>query len=372
MEHMDDASTIERMILRRASFNRTPANGSIELLPLCNMNCDMCYVRLSRTEMERQGRMRTAEEWLEVGRQMKESGVLFLLLTGGEPLLHPEFKEIYLKLKAMGMILTINTNATLINEEWADFFAANRPRRINITLYGADDKAYERLCHYPGGYQKVINAVRLLKKRNVDVKLSGSLTPENRDDLERLLNIQTELDIPVRIDTYMVPAEREREKPFNMQSRLDPIEAANARIIALRKEMGEEVFEQYVKKTLEEIDNTMPGEAVGMPLTCLAGSCSFTVNWQGEIRPCVVMTGPSASVFEMGFQKAWEYMSAEIDKIVTSPKCSICTKRTLCRTCAASALLETGKYDGVPQYMCQYTDESLRLLREYAEKKQDK
>ena len=48
MEPMETASTIERMLLDQAKRTRTPANGSIELLPLCNMNCDMCYVRLSR------------------------------------------------------------------------------------------------------------------------------------------------------------------------------------------------------------------------------------------------------------------------------------------------------------------------------------
>ena len=42
----------------------------------------------------------------------------------------------------MGMILTINTNGTLLGESWADFFAEYRPRRINITLYGADAASY--------------------------------------------------------------------------------------------------------------------------------------------------------------------------------------------------------------------------------------
>ena len=52
MELLDNPTTLERMLLDRAKCARTPANGSIELLPLCNMNCDMCYVRLSRREME--------------------------------------------------------------------------------------------------------------------------------------------------------------------------------------------------------------------------------------------------------------------------------------------------------------------------------
>ena len=115
MEPMEGASTVERMLLRHASETQTPVNGSIELLPLCNMNCDMCYVRLSRAEREAQGRLRTAVEWISLGAQMERAGVLFLLLTGGEPLLHPEFREIYSALRRMGMILTVNTNGTLID-----------------------------------------------------------------------------------------------------------------------------------------------------------------------------------------------------------------------------------------------------------------
>lgn len=65
MELTEGMTTIEQALMSQASLKRTPINGSLELLPLCNMNCDMCYVRLSREEMERQGRMRTGDEWIE-------------------------------------------------------------------------------------------------------------------------------------------------------------------------------------------------------------------------------------------------------------------------------------------------------------------
>lgn len=84
---------------------------------------------------------------------------------GGGPLLVPGFKELYLALKAEGMVLTLNTNGTLLDEPWADFFARHKPRRVNITLYGADDAAYETLCRCPGGFEKAPAAVRLLRAR---------------------------------------------------------------------------------------------------------------------------------------------------------------------------------------------------------------
>ena len=368
MELLDNPTTIERMLLDKAKHAGIPANGSIELLPLCNMNCDMCYVRLSREEMERQGRIRTADEWLAVGKQMKGAGVLFLLLTGGEPFLYPDFRRLYLELRKMGMIITINTNGTLIDEDLAEFFGKYKPRRVNITLYGTDEETYANLCHYPGGYEKTLRGIRLLREQGVDVKVGGSLARANQDDLDKLLDIGEELDIPVRVDTYMMPATRERDLPYNMQSRLNPEEAARARIHALKREMGPELFPQYVRQSVKRADHPEPAEAKPGHMSCMAGQCSFTINWQGEMRPCVILTEPAISVFEFGFKAAWKYIVEETHKILLNEKCSTCHMRHLCRTCAASALLETGSYGGVPDYMCRYAGESLRILREEWEK----
>ena len=367
MEALEGATTMERMLLAQAKQSHTPVNGSIELLPLCNMNCDMCYVRLSREEMERQGRLRTAEEWLEIGRQMKDAGVLFLLLTGGEPLLYPDFRELYLGLRRLGMILTINTNGTLVDEEWAAFFGKYKPRRVNITLYGADEKAYADLCHYPGGFARTISGIRLLQKYGVDVKVGGSLARANRGDLDRILEIGEQMDVPVRVDTYMMPAARERELPFAMQSRLKPEEAAQARVRALKREMGAELFGQYAAESVGRAEHPEPAEEKPGQMACMAGQCSFTINWQGEMRPCVILGKPAISVFESGFQNAWTKLMEETGNIRLSARCSVCHLRHLCRTCAASALLEAGSYEAVPEYMCRYAKETLRLLREERE-----
>lgn len=369
METFDASTTLERSLIHSASQNRFPINGSLELLPLCNMNCDMCYVRLSREEMERRGRIRTAEEWIEIARQMQKAGTLFLLLTGGEPFLYPEFKKLYLELRKLGMIITINTNGTMIDEKMASFLGENKPRRVNITLYGADEDAYTNLCHYPGGFAKVVRGVRLLKEQKIDVKLSSSLTPENKDDVERMLEIGRELDVPVRMDTYMMPAIRERNKPYDQQSRLDSITAAKVRIESLKGEMETDLFDQFMETTLQEVNKNVINKKKSRHMSCLAGKCSYTINWQGEMRPCVVLNQPAISVFEVGFEGAWKYIIKETDKILLNEKCSTCRMRSLCRTCAACALLEEGSYDAVPKYMCQYTETSLHILESIAKKK---
>ena len=100
--------------------------------------------------------------------------------------LFPDFKTLYRRLRNLGMILTINTNGTLLDEAWADFFATYPPRRINITLYGADAASYDRLCHFPQGFDQTLRAVRLLRARNVDVKISCSVTKKNPQDFSRI------------------------------------------------------------------------------------------------------------------------------------------------------------------------------------------
>lgn len=369
MEHEQNTTTVERMMLSRAATKGRPLNGSLELLPLCNMNCDMCYIRMSPEEMKKSGRLHTADEWIRLAREMEEAGVLFLLLTGGEPLLFQDFRRLYQELRQMGMILTINTNGTLLDEEWADFFGKYKPRRINITLYGSDDTAYEKLCHYPGGFSRTVRAIRLLRERGVDVKINGSVTKDNRDDMEAIYRIGRELDVPVHMDTYMLPGLYERNLSFEKQSRLTPEDAAAADIYMRQMETEPEAFLWYAQNILAQIEQkniTYPDQ-----ITCLAGNCSFAISWKGDMRPCVTFDKPAVSVFEKGFEPAWKEISQEAKKLRVSETCVTCSLRPACKTCPASAYLETGSCDGVPEYLCRYTKEFVRLLREAVEQEQE-
>ena len=110
-----EAAMVE-YLYQKASASGSPISGTFELTPLCNMNCRMCYVRLSKEEQTARGRLKSAEEWLNLAQRCKDAGMLFLLITGGEPFTHPEIRTIIEELHRMGFILTINTNGTMIDE----------------------------------------------------------------------------------------------------------------------------------------------------------------------------------------------------------------------------------------------------------------
>ncbi|MFQ6793986.1 MAG: radical SAM/SPASM domain-containing protein [Thomasclavelia sp.] len=364
--------TYERFLINKGTQKHVPINASLELLPLCNMNCDMCYVRLNKSEMEKQGKLLTSDQWLEIAKQMQKAGTVFVILTGGEPLLYPEFKKVYLGLKKLGMIITINTNGTLINEEWANFFSNHLPRRINITLYGDSEKTYQELCHYPTGFKKAINAIKLLRNNNVDVKINGSLVRANQSNMKNIITIAKELNVPINIDTYMYPAIRERLKPSDQQARLSPQEAAKAKHIFNQSKMTAKEYYDLAIQTLNTYENTDDGKEVPGKMKCQAGKTSFTINWQGYMRPCVMLSTTAISLLKHDFTNAWDQLGNQIEEIDLSCKCNSCKMRNICNTCAACALLETGNFDGTPDYMCQYTKEKLKLYKEYIDNYKNK
>ena len=79
-----------------------PLAGNFELTARCNFNCKMCYVHLTAEEQQRRGRELTADQWLAIAEQARSRGMLFLLLTGGEPLIRTDFRYLLTELKKMG------------------------------------------------------------------------------------------------------------------------------------------------------------------------------------------------------------------------------------------------------------------------------
>ncbi len=100
----------------KASALGVPINGTFELSPLCNFSCRMCYVHLTPGQLAATGkRPLTDEEWLSIARDAVDSGMLYLLLTGGEPFLCPGFRGLYERLTGFGLVISVNSNGYLID-----------------------------------------------------------------------------------------------------------------------------------------------------------------------------------------------------------------------------------------------------------------
>jgi radical SAM protein with 4Fe4S-binding SPASM domain len=348
-------SPITTYLYNKATQNGIPLSGTFELTPLCNMNCKMCYVRLEKSEQEVIGPLHTAEEWISLAKEARNAGMLYLLLTGGEPFLHPQFRQILTELHHMGFLISINSNGTMIDEKTVEWLKEVPPIRMNITLYGASDETYEKLCANAKGFTQATRAIELLCEAGIQVKINCSVTPHNAKDLPKIIEYAKKRQLLIQPTSYMFPPIRKNEMMVGKNDRFTPEEASYYFAYTDYLIYGKEKF-------LERCESKMPmlmdtEEVCGMEgekISCRAGKSSFWISWNGEILPCgMFAAGEKLNVFKMGFHKAWEEVKKQTEMIRLPKKCAVCSLKDRCRSCAAMVYAETGSFDKVPEYRCE-------------------
>ena len=126
-------------------------------------------------------------------------------------------------------------------------------------------------------------------------------------------------------------------------------------------QLTSDILRQYDHENNKRVNNPSFPRGNGH-ISCLAGNCSFFINWQGFLFPCVMLSEISAPVFDLGFISAWEKVSAAAQKISLSSQCCQCRLQPICRTCVAAVFLETSSYRGMPGYLCRYSEHYYHLL----------
>lgn len=343
----------------KASRNKVPLNGTFELSPVCNFACKMCYVRRTPDQIRREGKQLIPwEKWLELAKQCREAGMLYLLLTGGEPFLYPGFRQLYTELHRMGFIISINSNGTMIDEETVQWLKQAAPSRVNITLYGASRETYKNICGHADGYDRTLNAIQMLKEAGIPVVINASMIPENACDLERIVEIGKELNLNTRVSTYMFPPiRREREEA---DSRFSPDEAADMYMRRIKCQLKPGAFRALLRNSLESTGSRDASEDNWGTdveyMRCRAGRSSFWINWEGNMTACAMIDFPMVvKPFEESFLDCWIRLTNTVRTVPVLEGCSGCDKKELCRPCVAMICSETGTTDQKAPYMCQMT-----------------
>lgn len=361
-------------LLNRASELLIPLSGTFELSPICNFSCKMCYVRKTRSEVENHHRPAvTKEEWLRIARQAKEAGMVYLLLTGGEPLLWPDFWELYRELTGMGFLISINTNGSLIDDEVIERFSQNMPNRVNVTLYGASDETYEQLCGRDHVFQKVTEGIKKMQEAGIEVKVNCSLTPHNAGDLQKIVEYTKENDLLLSVNTYMFPPVRRDIKYAGDNDRFTPEEAARYYLEYYRLQYGEEMYQNYLHSIRQ---GTVPPPGLDEDcidsqegrIRCRAGNASFWITWDGYLTPCGMMPHPKVELRDREFKEAWQELTEISQQTALSGICHKCPDQKLCHSCAAMAIAETGNAEGIPKYLCEMVNAYQKYANELIEK----
>lgn len=342
-----------------------PVSGNFELTARCNFRCPMCYVHLSQEDAAAAGRELTAQQWIQLAREARDQGLVFALLTGGEPFLRKDFFEIYHAMQDLGLIISINSNGSLLSGEIRRKLLERPPSRINISLYGGCADTYRRMCGQDA-FSPVVENIRALREAGVDVRLNLSITPDNRADMEKIYDISRQLDVHVKASSYMYPPIRVNGQQFGCGSRLSPEEAGRCAVQwDLLRFTGEE-FDARANsmRQLTSLGDRECTADLDEGVSCRAGYSSFWMTWDGRMLPCGMMPGPEARPLEVGFQEAWRQIREKTAGIRMPVQCAECPKREVCHVCAAVCVTETGSFDRAPDYVCRMTEQMVRSTLE--------
>lgn len=354
--------------MHKAGMERIPISGAFELTPMCNFSCKMCYVRKTQTEVNEAGGLIPVEKWLEWADMAKKEGMLYLLITGGEPFSYPRFWELYEKLAMMGFVITINSNASLITEEIGKQLSYMPPKKINITLYGASNEMYESLCGVKNAFDRVKEAVDILKKYNIAFKFNCSITKHNVLELKSIYEFAKKQNVPIQIATYMFPPVRSELCKEIGSIRLSPEEAGKCTVEIMEMQLTEQQFQAYARQKIKfqtPVHNSTEtiNQENGQEMTCRAGRCSFWLDWQGKLSSCGMINEPRYCLNEQSFSQAWKNIVDDTNQILCQAGCANCSNKRICHACIATAYCETGDIHGRPEYICQMLDAEAKACK---------
>jgi MoaA/NifB/PqqE/SkfB family radical SAM enzyme len=341
------ASEFSERIRAKAQGAITPLSGSFEWTLRCNLACQHCYARC-----DGRGEDLPTERIKGLLRDLAELGVLFLTVTGGEPLVRNDFKELYQFTKEQGFVVSLFTNATLLDDDTVDFLADLPPRRVEVSMYGASEDTYEQVTGVKGSYRAFRRGVGLLLKAGITVNLKAMLLTLNVDEFERMKQWAVEeLDVPFRYDAIVHPRLNGDASP--LEYRLPP-----EKVVELQYIQSED-REKYAAFR-EQADTMGPRERF---FECGAGRDVIHVDAQGQAHPCMQWRFDPYDTAEKPLREGWkDHVRQLLERDPPPGDCISCDKRQLCSYCPALAQLEKG-HPAVPSvYFCALADERIRRL----------
>ena len=339
-----DISSYSQRLVNTEGRQRIPLSGTLELTFRCNNRCAHCYVSQGIDDEKEKGKELRYPEIRHLLDDLAEEGCLWLLLTGGEPLVREDFLDIYLYAKKKGFLITLFTNGTLVTPSVADFLREFPPRAIEISLYGITEKTYERVSRSQGSYEQCMEGIDLLLQRKLPLKLKTVITTINRHEFMDIKNFVQDLGLEFRFDALINGRVDGRQNTAKL--RIPPHEVVELDMADPRR--GPEFVSLYERTCGIKQDPDLV-------YRCGAGVNSFHIDSYGRLMLCTLARNPSYDLRDGSFREGWRDFLPRIreQKLEKRNKCVDCELRFICDQCPGWSQLEYADQTMPVDYLCQ-------------------
>jgi len=332
-----------------------PLDCSFELTYRCNLKCRHCYCApgAGRAEL-------SASEACRIIDELAEAGCLWVLFTGGEPLLRPDFLDIYTHAKRKGLLVMLFTNGTLLTPRIADHLAEYRPFLIDISLYGATRAAYETVTGVPGSYERCMRGIELARERKLPLKLKTTVTLDNEHEVPAIREYAKSLGVEYRFDAILNPGLDGSRGPAAL--RIPP-----GRFVDMEAEHSEfaEDWERFCRDFWR-----MPSD--DSLFICPAGRSSCHIDPYGMLQICLMVKRWSYDLRAGTFREGWSEFMPRLRSMKSRRRtsCADCEVYPICDRCPGWSLLETGDPESPVEYLCEIARLRARAFRKGQDKEE--
>lgn len=325
-----------------------PLSVTLEITLRCNLRCVHCYnfdrdrpYGLPQVKDELSG-----PEILRIIDEVWNAGCLFLSLTGGEALLHPQLPAFVRHARAHRMYVTVKSNGTLADTEAVDALCEAGANAMDISLYGATAATHDSFVKATGAFDKTLRGARTARAAGLRVKFSFVLVKGNASEVEAMIALAESLGVPYGLDPQLTA--RYDGTRSSLDLRVDP-----------------DTLEKLYRGPLLHLipaPDTRPSRSV--QCACARSVCGISA--QGEVYPCIGAPLPSGNLRHASFAEIWQGSPAlnQIRGLRLSDfkACEPCEHRPYCRRSSGVIYNNTGDYTGPAKVGDEWTCQEAEVL----------
>lgn len=276
----------------RTAEHLIPLQVTLELTYRCNERCGHCY--LTTYDDNADGRPTlTLGEWKRILDELADAKTLYLVMIGGEAMMHPQFWGIAEYAARRNFVLSLITNGLLINEASAEKLADLGFFQVTVSLYSATPEIHDRMTRRAGAHAQATNAIRILKRRGVGVGINCLLTRENIDGCFELETWANELQVPIQFDPMVTPKSDASLAPTALRATYDQLLTYYRTLQARGRSLA--------PAPAPEADDVV----------CNAGRGKCAVTPYGDLLTCLEVRESIGNLREASFAELWRSPKAE-------------------------------------------------------------
>ena len=282
-------------VIKKARDDNRLVSVLVELTYRCNLDCYFCY-----NDLGFKSQPMPTETYFRFFEDLRDMQVMTLVLTGGEPLTHPDFFAMGRKARELGFVIRLKSNGHSLRGKMIRRIRQEvDPYIIEISLHGACAETHDRQTRVPGSFDRLMANLRELRDLGMRIKLNCTLTRWNETEVEEIFQLADQLGIRLQISPEVTPRDNGDRDVLSLSPSITGIR----QVFRLRASRARTTETDKVQVAVgREADEGLvtPDEKY-----CGAGSSGIAVDPFGNVYPCVQWRRPVGNLQDQSIKEIW-------------------------------------------------------------------